>query len=589
MAKGTKTPIREEFSEAVSFLRSHPLFETLCYEVTFVLGNRNEVGSDFHAAAYASGFVKVHPTRQLGVQQWIYVLAHALLHFGFDHFREMADVLWNQACNLYIRDFLKSLKVGIAPEDMDTSADATFGNEEKYLDALYRKDTESLKDLRVGTAGKHPDMVFDHLDKKKRDARLKAFAEGLTKAVIASVEVANGVRKNITSTATPRSLAEKARQWFISSYPLLGALAAQFKLYENLQLARTMAIDVAAINPYLKEIYFNPTNLKSEAEYRFVMAHEILHASLRHDLRQAGRDPYFWNIACDYVVNGWLIEMKIGAAPEVGFLYDEELKGFSAESIYDRIVTDLRRYRKLRTMRGMGASDILDSGAKSAEDYMRLDEFYRRCLLEGLSYHEAGARGFLPLGLVEEIKALAVPPVPWDVELAHWFENWFPLEESRRTFARISRRQSSTPDIPRPKYVRPEIEAARTFGVILDTSGSMDRVLLGRALGAIMSYSIQREVPYVRLVYCDAHPYDQGYVDVTNLADYVKVIGRGGTKLQPGISLVEKAKDFPEKGPLLIITDGFTDNFRVTREHAYLMPRGASLPFAPKGRVFYVG
>lgn len=589
MAKRAKSQEREEFSEALAFLRSHPLFEMLCFEISFVLANRNEVDTNFYAAAYASGQVKVHPTRQLGVQQWIYVLAHTLLHFGFDHFREKADQNWNHACDLYVRDFQKMLKVGIAPEDMDPSVDVVFGNEEKYLDALYRKDGETLKELHVGTAGRHPDMVVDQIDARKRDRWQKAFAEGLTRAVIASVEVANGVRKNISAIATPRSLAEKARQWFISSYPLLGALAAQFRLYENLQLARTMGIDVAAINPYLREIYFNPVNLKSESEYRFVMAHEILHASLRHDLRQAGRDSYFWNIACDYVVNGWLLEMKIGTPPEIGFLYDEELKGLSAETIYDRIVTDLRRYRKLRTMRGIGASDILDRGAKSAEDFMRLDEFYRRCLLEGLSYHEASGRGFLPLGLVEEIKALAVPPVPWDVELAHWFENWFPLEESRRTFARISRRQSSTPDIPRPKYVRPEIESARTFGVILDTSGSMDRVLLGRALGAIMSYSMQREVPYVRLVYCDAHPYDQGYIDVTRLVDYVKIIGRGGTRLQPGVSLLENAKDFPSGGPLLIITDGMTDRFQVMREHAYLMPRGASLPFAPKGQVFYVG
>ena len=46
-------------------------------------------------------------------------------------------------------------------------------------------------------------------------------------------------------------------------------------------------------------------------------------------------------------------------------------------------------------------------------------------------------------------------------------------------------------------------ESGRTFGVILDTSGSMDTKLLGKALGAIASYSVARDVPFVRVVFCE--------------------------------------------------------------------------------------
>ncbi len=62
--------------------------------------------------------------------------------------------------------------------------------------------------------------------------------------------------------------------------------------------------------------------------------------------------------------------------------------------------------------------------------------------------------------------------------------------------------------------------------------------------------------------------------------------GRGGTELQPGVNLLERADDFPRDGPILIITDGWCDVIRVRREHAYLIPEGASLPFRPKGPVF---
>ncbi|OFX24845.1 MAG: hypothetical protein A2V77_17520 [Anaeromyxobacter sp. RBG_16_69_14] len=58
--------------------------------------------------------------------------------------------------------------------------------------------------------------------------------------------------------------------------------------------------------------------------------------------------------------------------------------------------------------------------------------------------------------------------------------------------------------------------------------------------------------------------------------------------LQPGIDLLQRVPDFPADGPLLIITDGYCDRLQVKREHAFLVPRGRSLPFAPRGPVFRI-
>ncbi|HEY4384460.1 MAG TPA: hypothetical protein VGN34_08315, partial [Ktedonobacteraceae bacterium] len=62
--------------------------------------------------------------------------------------------------------------------------------------------------------------------------------------------------------------------------------------------------------------------------------------------------------------------------------------------------------------------------------------------------------------------------------------------------------------------------------------------------------------------------------------------GRGGTILQPGIDVLERAKDFPKDGPLLIITDGMCDVLHTRRSHAFLMPDNRSLPFNPQGPIF---
>ncbi len=116
----------------------------------------------------------------------------------------------------------------------------------------------------------------------------------------------------------------------------------------------------------------------------------------------------------------------------------------------------------------------------------------------------------------------------------------------------------------------------------------MNRTLLGKALGAIASYAESRDVPAARVVFCDAAPHDAGYVPVTEIAGRVRVRGRGGTVLQPGVDLLERADDFPRGAPVLVITDGWCDVLRVRREHAYLIPRGGTLPFAPRGPVFRV-
>ena len=129
---------------------------------------------------------------------------------------------------------------------------------------------------------------------------------------------------------------------------------------------------------------------------------------------------------------------------------------------------------------------------------------------------------------------------------------------------------------------------SRTFGVVIDTSGSMEPQLIGKALGAVASYAASHEVPFARVVFCDAQAYDAGYVSPEDIAGRVAVKGRGGTALQPGIDLLEQAQDFPKDGPILIITDGMIEErMSIRHEHAWLLPSGRWLPFRTRMPVFY--
>jgi predicted metal-dependent peptidase len=59
--------------------------------------------------------------------------------------------------------------------------------------------------------------------------------------------------------------------------------------------------------------------------------------------------------------------------------------------------------------------------------------------------------------------------------------------------------------------------------------------------------------------------HEAGWIAPEQLLERLEVRGRGGTILQPGIDLIERAQDFPANGALLIITDGWCDRSRVTR------------------------
>ncbi|MFF3888562.1 hypothetical protein [Streptomyces sp. NPDC001914] len=586
-------PAAEAFAEGMRLVHGNPALDAVNFRVCRE-PSCDRAPRDGLVVVTSNGVVHVNPTRRADPVTWAWAVAHAVIHLGFGHLpaaageREQPDRFDLAARCVVVNRFLRGFSARLVPEDLP---DSYPDGDEERLAAAWRRDGIPPRYEHCGTAGGGPDQVLVSwnawIGGNPTDWQV-SFAHALTRTMAAAMDVAGGRRTSMSDGPTPLRPWERALNWFVSSYPLLGGLAAGITLVADAEIARAHDISVAAVDTEAAEIYINPLRRFDDEEWRFVLAHEMLHAALRHGDRRGTRDPYLFNVAADYVINGWLCEMRVGTMPD-GLLYDPELKDLSAEEVYDRIAGDLRRVRRLSTLRGRGTGDILGGPLGSARDYVDLDEFYRRGLARGLDLHQRQERGFLPGGLVEEIRALSHPPLPWDARLARWFDEFVPRPEPLRSYARPSRRQAATPAIPRAgRWFPPEETARCTFGVVLDTSASMDRTLLGKALGAIASYAEARDVPAARVVFCDAAPHDAGYLPVTEIAGRVRVHGRGGTVLQPGVDLLHRAEDFPPGAPVLVITDGYCDVLRVRREHAYLVPHGARLPFTARGPVFRV-
>ncbi|HEY4389182.1 MAG TPA: hypothetical protein VGN34_32450, partial [Ktedonobacteraceae bacterium] len=353
----------EQQQRAWSILYNHPVLAPLAYRV-YTPDNRL-CPRDGWAVVCANGEIHVNEERLASPAEWCYVFAHCLLHLGFGHFavQKYQQKEWNAACDCFVAQFLAELRLGKPPSELDgllpalqRAGNFTLRSEEELFSAFCERGVpESL--FPTGTAGRTAiDMIYLSEQKLRQGAPVRwqdYLAHGLEAAVKEAVDIAGGVIPHPSRAHTTLLTdAQRARSWFIANYPLLGALAASFTIIEDPLVCHRLEISVAAINMERKEIYINPRAGLTSAELRFVMAHELLHAGLRHDVRCGPRDFYLWNVACDYVVNSWLLEMGVGSLPRIGALYDPSLKGESAEAIYDRIAGDLRRYRKLSTLRG---------------------------------------------------------------------------------------------------------------------------------------------------------------------------------------------------------------------------------------------
>ena len=75
-------------------------------------------------------------------------------------------------------------------------------------------------------------------------------------------------------------------------------------IYEH-ELIETAATDG-------NRIFFNVSFTKqlSDDNIRGVLIHEFLHILCEHRLRRGDFHPRLWNTACDYVINGWIMQSE---------------------------------------------------------------------------------------------------------------------------------------------------------------------------------------------------------------------------------------------------------------------------------------
>lgn len=605
----------DNYKEAYNNVKNHHLLGLILSNVNIFSDEHKMKLIDWSKESFCQLTIKgdteasiiVNKYKKLTVSEWEFIYLTIATLLGLNIYKKMLNQnkIYKLSSLLFAMNYVRNIlgNDNIPPEWLDfysAEQDLSFKSEDSMFEQIDSNQSLYNKYKHISLLNNNLDnsFVFEKntktLFKYSFNSYTKTFNEIFGENLIQQAQKTIALSGNKVVDENVNLESYKAKKWFMNHFPLLAGVVVNFKIVEDIKQCQLRDIEIAAVSTEEKTIYINPLAQLNSHGMKFVMAHEVLHVALNHSSRREGRDRLTWNLACDFVINQWLVEMGIGIPP-YSIYSDETLNGKSADEIYLMITHDNRIKKKLGTLKNQNAGhdkksnekfcDMLDDNSKYFSDF---EDACKHALLKGVFLHEAISRGVLPASLVEEIKLINQPPIPWQAGLADWIAEQFPAIENRRTYSRLSRRQSSTPDIPRASYIKPvEDKITRTYGVVIDTSGSVDRELLAKSIGAVVSYSQANDVKYVRLIFCDAIAYDEGYVPIDLLMNKISVKGRGGTVLQPAINLLEQISDFPSNAPILIISDGFfEDDLIIKREHAFLVPNRFYLPFKPVGPVF---
>lgn len=217
-------------------------------------------------------------------------------------------------------------------------------------------------------------------------------------------------------------------------------------------------------------LFFNADFMarRTQADQRFILAHEVWHCALGHFRRQLGRDHERWNRATDYEINHLLKEM-LGHCPKDA-LYDWQFAGQSAETIYNQLEADPERNQG----QPLDEHDIL--GAHATATAGRIDpdfaprtpkpsdaDRWRQRLISTAQQSRSGF-GDLPGSLTIKVNKIRNPTIDWRTHLLRFLQR---TAQGGHDWSRPNRRH-----IHRGLYLPSRQGEALDIAVGIDASGS---------------------------------------------------------------------------------------------------------------------
>jgi len=337
---------------------------------------------------------------------------------------------------------------------------------------------------------------------------------------------------------------QAARTALVLDQPFFGALALRLAIRPDPGCG-TAWVDGRSLG-YDPEFIETLTHAETVA----LLAHEVMHCACGHPWRRDNRDPKKWNTAADYAVNPVLTDS--GFTIPAGGLDSPEYAGKSAEWIFDRLPDADPDPGGQDDGPGTPGADPGDPDgpgpcdnplgevrdAPTGEEAVEAEATeadWKRATQEAA--RAAEARGQLPGSEKRFAAGQARPRVDWRAALRRFVQD---VSRSDYTWTR-----------PNPRYAASGLylpalhsEEMGPLAVAVDTSGSIDNVLVAQFGAELNAISEDMKPARVHVIYCDSRvqrvdTFERGEPITMNPA------GGGGTDFRPVFEAVEAMEEPP--------------------------------------------
>lgn len=387
----------------------------------------------------------------------------------------------------------------------------------------------------------------------------------------------------MTLTLTPtlkRIINERGR--LLLDEPFFGMLALRLRLQED------SSADTAWTDG--QTMAFNPAFVATltDEQLRGLIIHEVMHCACGHPWRRDARDHKQFNIAADHAINHVIV--AAGHTLPDGALIDPAFEGKNAEWIYARLPQptpdddgqqgsgsgsgqDGQQQAQQATGQQPGqqqaqgqagqqnapqgsqqpqqapaagqAGEVRDAPAAAADaDDVPTQEDWQQAVRQATA--AAAARGSVAGSTVEALKAAAHTAIDWRALLQRYLTD---ITASDYSWTRPSSRYIAS-GLYLPALRSQECGA---LVVALDTSGSVDTVLLEQFIAELNAIAAVVKPVTVHVMQCDTRVRHVDCFDRGESIDVPEIFGRGGTSFDPIFDAVDAAGIDPVA--LLYFTD----------------------------------
>src|SRR5262245_17364718 len=289
----------------------------------------------------------------------------------------------------------------------------------------------------------------------------------------------------------------RARARLVLDQPFFGVLALRLTLKID-DTCETAWTDGTSIG-------FSPTfaDKLSDDETLAVFCHEVMHCACGHPWRRDNRNAERWNIAADYAINGIL--QDAGFRLPACALLDKQWHGKAAEWIYDRLPTQQQQGSNGQGKQGEGndpskLGEVRDAPQGQATDgqgnpvptLSQAD--WQQATTQ--ARHVAQSQGKLPAGMARAMDQALAARTDWRSLLRKYIQE---VVRSDYSWQRPNARYlASGLYLPALHSV-----ACGPIAVAVDTSGSIDSVLLSQFGKEIEAIAAEVQPAHVDVIYCD--------------------------------------------------------------------------------------